>query len=163
AGPQAPIDFEEIDIEVLMGTIAFLLDHQEGHLIPTFPLARRLVERGHRVVYLTVPDGGEFIRKNGFEFEPILEHLYPKGQVQTPREGSGIASLNSGPQLNEREKAEQNRYLESLAGSPEWAELVRRIEPDLFVVLSIFPASALVLWLRFNRPILLLTPFLRRG
>ena len=47
--------------------------------------------------------------------------------------------------LTEREKADQNRYLASLAGSPEWAELVRRIAPDLFIVLSLFPASALVL------------------
>jgi len=83
--------------------------------------------------------------------------------VQTLREGSGITRLKSGPQLTERERAEQNRYLASLAGSAEWAELVRRIEPDLFIVLSLFPASALVLRLRFNRPILLLTPFLRRG
>lgn len=144
-----------------MATIALVLDHQEGHLIPTFPLARRLVERGHRVVYLTVADGGELIRKNGFELEPILEDLYPKGRLATLREGGGLASFVAEADPTEKMRAAQLQYAASVAGGPEWDPLVARIRPDLFLALSLYPASALLLELRFGRPVLLLTPFLR--
>jgi UDP:flavonoid glycosyltransferase YjiC (YdhE family) len=40
-----------------MSSIAFLIEHEEGHLNPTFQLARRLAARGHRIVYLGLADG----------------------------------------------------------------------------------------------------------
>jgi zeaxanthin glucosyltransferase len=145
-----------------MATIALLLDHQEGHLIPTFPLSRRLQERGHRVVYLTVPDGGDFVLENGFEFQPILEDLYPKGTVQTLREGTSLSRHVAGLRSAGDTAGEHYGYVESLAASRDWERPVRALDPDLFVVLSLFPMSAMILRLRFEVPIALLTPFLRR-
>jgi UDP:flavonoid glycosyltransferase YjiC (YdhE family) len=69
-----------------MATIAFLIEHEEGHLNPTFRLARRLAAREHRVVYLGLADGGDFVRAQGFEFFPILEDVFPRGTLHTLRE-----------------------------------------------------------------------------
>lgn len=78
-------------------TIAFLIEHEEGHLNPTFRLARRLAARGHRVVYLGLADGAGFVRAQGFEFIPILEEVFPRGTMRTLREmmrtASGLAAV----------------------------------------------------------------------
>jgi zeaxanthin glucosyltransferase len=65
-----------------MATIAFVLDHEEGHLIPTFKLARQLAARGHAVRYLGLLDSGDFVRRQGFDFVPILERALPAGTVR---------------------------------------------------------------------------------
>lgn len=143
-----------------MATIALIQDHQEGHLLPTFPLARRLEERGHRTVYLTAADGGDFVRQNGFEFQPILEDLYPKGLVQTLREGGGLAPA-TGPPAVTPPPMETFQYLESLVERPELAATVRALDPDLFLATTLYPLVPLTLRLRFDVPVVLLTPYLR--
>lgn len=145
-----------------MSTIAFVLDHQEGHLIPTFPLARRLVERGHRVVYMTLADGGDFVRQNGFESALILERLYPRGTVQTLREGPGHSKLLDMHDLAAKDNDDQHEYVQNLVEDPGLAEAVRDLRPDLLLVSSIFPLSALILRCRFDVPLALLTPYLRK-
>lgn len=142
-----------------MATIALVLDHQEGHLLPTFPLAGKLAERGHRVVYLTAADGGDFVRRNGFDFVPILEDVYPKGMFQTQREGTGLARTAAGPAA--QLQAEPLQYVESLAEGPELAATVAALAPDLFLATSLFPLFPLTLRLRFGLPVILLTPYLR--
>src|SRR5262245_25416254 len=62
-----------------MAKITFYMSRQEGHLLPTFKLARALKARGHSVEYLCVADVGGFIEARGLDFVPVLEDVCPKG------------------------------------------------------------------------------------
>ena len=55
--------------------IGFAVWPQKGHIYPTFYLARRLVERGVRVIYYGSPKAGSIVRENGFEFRVAGLHL----------------------------------------------------------------------------------------
>lgn len=150
-----------------MATIALVLDHEEGHLIPTFPLARRLGERGHRVLYMTLADAGDFVRENGFEFVPILEDVFPLGSAKTLRAGS--EKLKEAAALSKAEAEDAmtgklalyEQYLAALVQSRPLAAIVEREKPDVFLTLSLFSLTALVLRFRFDLPVLLLTSYLR--
>src|SRR5215213_6027503 len=85
-----------------MATLAFLLDDQEGHLLPTFKLARRLAERGHRVHYLGIPDGGDVVRRHGFPFTPILDGVFPPGSTHRPQDEPGADGLDAAVRRYER-------------------------------------------------------------
>jgi zeaxanthin glucosyltransferase len=145
-----------------MATLALVLDHQEGHLLPTFPLARRLLDRGHRVVYLSLADGGEFIRENGFEFAPLFEELFPKGTMASVRTGSAPTATPAPPSASD-EASLQRRFVGALVQDPKLARTIADLRPDLLLVSTLFPASALILRFRFDLPVVLLTPYLRRS
>lgn len=150
-----------------MARIVFLIEHEEGHLNPTFRLARRLAAQGHEIVYLGLADGGDSVRAQGFEFVPILEDLVPRGSVQTLREAMRVhGKVESG----------QSGYLSALlqVGSDSiysrtWQgllfggvdEVVRSLRPDLFILTSFYILHALVLRNRYEIPVVLLTPMLR--
>jgi zeaxanthin glucosyltransferase len=146
-----------------MATIAFVLDHEEGHLLPTFKLARQLRERGHSVVYLGLADSGELVRRQGFDLVPILSRIFPEGSVPKLRrdlEGAlGPAGLNSQEVVSDEEV--YGHYLGALARGEEIDGVVAEVRPDLFILNSLLGLNALVMDLRFGIPIVLLTPFLR--
>jgi len=153
-----------------MATIAFLIEHEEGHLNPTFRLARRLAAREHRVVYLGLADGGDFVRAQGFEFIPILEDVFPRGTMRTLRE-----MMRSAPATTVEERSaeiaaslqtvRETPYARTWKGlldaGPELDRTIEAVRPDLFILTSLFVPHALVLQSRFRRPVVLLTPLLR--
>lgn len=61
--------------------IAFACPPLSGHLHPMTALARRVQERGHKVVFLGVPDSGSFVRAAGLEFLAFGEDRCPAGAV----------------------------------------------------------------------------------
>jgi zeaxanthin glucosyltransferase len=151
-------------------TIAFLIEHEEGHLNPTFRLARRLAARGHRVVYLGLADGEGFVRAQGFEFIPILEEIFPRGTMRTLREmmrtASGLAAEERSAEIGASLQAiPETPYARTWKGlleaGPELDRTVGELRPDLFVLTSLFVPHALVLRSRFRLPVVLLTPLLR--
>ncbi len=83
-----------------MARIAFFMYPQEGHLFPTFRLARSLQEQGHQIMYLGLLDFEAFIQAQGFQFVPIFTDSFPRGT----RERQALASFN------------QEAYLKSLGG-----------------------------------------------
>ncbi len=163
-----------------MSRIAFLIEHEEGHLNPTFRLARRLAARGHEVVYLGLADGGDAVRAQGFEMVPILEDLFPRGTLQTLREaaqtvsgavgtvgtvgsvgsagsaGFMAASLRSGP------GSVYSQIWKGLVSTGESLDrAIDAVRPDLFILTSFYVPHALVLRNRYDVPVVLLTPLLR--
>jgi zeaxanthin glucosyltransferase len=151
-------------------TIAFLIEHEEGHLNPTFRLARRLAARSHRVVYLGLADGGGFVRSQGFEFIPILEEIFPRGTMRTLREmmrtAPGVATEERSAEIGTALQAiPDTPYARTWKGlleaGPELDRTVGELRPDLFVLTSLFVPHALVLRSRFRLPVVLLTPLLR--
>jgi zeaxanthin glucosyltransferase len=147
-----------------MARIAFVLDHEEGHLLPTFKLARQLRERGHSVNYLGLVDSGPLVRRQGLDFVPILSQVFPEGSIprlkqdlletQEPADPNG-----DGGKIKDEEV--YARYLGALAKGEGLDGPVADVRPDLFILNSFLGLNALVMDLRFGVPIVLLTPFLR--
>lgn len=139
-----------------MATIAFVLDYEEGHLIPTFKLARQLAARGHAVRYMGLVDSGDFVRRQGFEFVSILEQVFPQGTVRKLWEGA------QGPQ-GAGDEAVYNRYLGALARGEGLDQPVLRTRPHLFILNSFLALNAVIMDYRYGLPVVLLTPLLRPG
>jgi len=139
-----------------MATIAFVLDHEEGHLIPTFKLARQLVARGHQVRYLGLVDSGDFVRRQGFELVPILEDVFPAGTVRKLWDTVEIWR-------DQGHEAVYDRFLGAISRGDGLDRQVLRTRPKLFILNSILGLNALVMDYRYGLPVVLLTPFLRPG
>jgi len=140
-----------------MAKIAFVLDHEEGHLLPTFKLARQLRERGHAVTYLGLADSGPLVRRQGFELVPILSQLFPEGSASRLRREEPLDELD---ELDE-DVEWYGRYLGALADGEGLDGPVAEVGPDLFILNSLLQLNALVLHLRFALPVVFLTPYLR--
>lgn len=143
-----------------MARIAFVVDHEEGHLLSTFKLARQLQERGHAVTYLGLEDSAPLVTRQGFDFVPILSQTFPRGSVSRWRSEVGHAAAGSRESEPEAH-AFYDQYLGSLARGEGLDGPVRSVQPDLFLLNSIMAVNALVLHYRFDLPVVLLTPHLR--
>jgi MGT family glycosyltransferase len=62
-------------------------------LNPTFALARKLRNRGHRVHYLAVLDTAERIRSQGFDFTPVFSRAFPEGSLAKQYESEAQGKL----------------------------------------------------------------------
>jgi zeaxanthin glucosyltransferase len=150
-----------------MATIALLIEHEEGHLNPTFKLARRLAARGHHVVYGGFADGERYVRSQGFGFVSVGEELFPKGSLRTQREaheeGGGEASgpVGLGPLVwGSSAESVARTWYEAVCGK-SLDRVMGQERPDLVLVTSFFAALATVVRFRYGAAVGLLTPFLR--
>lgn len=139
-----------------MARFAFVVDHEEGHVLSTFKLARQLQERGHAVTYLGLEDSAPMVTRQGFDFVPILSQVFPRGSVHRWRSEPG-APDETEPLAHKF----YDQYLGTLARGDGLDGPVRSVQPDLFLLNSIMLANALVLHYRFGLPVVLLTPHLR--
>jgi zeaxanthin glucosyltransferase len=141
-----------------MATIAILIDAEEGHLLCTFKLARRLEARGHRVHYFGVHDAPALMRRSGFTITPLLESLFPPGSLQAYAEEARRSAdpALAGRLLNER-------VLVAMAQGIGLDGPIRGVRPDLLMTTSFQGARALILHYRYRLPVMLLTTWLRPG
>jgi zeaxanthin glucosyltransferase len=147
-----------------MARIAIVVEHEEGHLNPTFRLARRLQARGHGVTYLGPTDGAGFVRAQGFSFEPILDEIFPPGSMRTQRamaEAAEDGDRGAEIGLSQDNHSLYVRILCELTEGEGFDRVVRRLRPDLFLFTSFFAPHALAVRYRYRIPVALLTPVLR--
>ncbi|KPL91448.1 glycosyltransferase [Herpetosiphon geysericola] len=62
-----------------MATIVISMFPEEGHLIPSFKLGKRLKAQGHRVYYLALADFEAYVRSQGFDYLALLPEEFPLG------------------------------------------------------------------------------------
>ena len=145
-----------------MANVVFLLEHEEGHLLPTFQLAKRLVARGHQVSYIGLADAAELVQRQGYPFSPIMENVFPKGSTRTLRDQIEAAEDGEvGRPLGYSNEAVADLFIGSLVRGEDVTAAIRTRQPDVLLISSLYPPSALVMHYRFRIPIILLTPWLR--
>ena len=126
-----------------MATTLFSLLSEEGHLNPTFKIARGLRDRGHRILYLVPEDLKEHVTRQGFELIPLFPDLYPAGfeaqQRARRRQARGMRqTLREIRTFTAHRRSFFGRWLD---GSAE--RLLADIGPDLVIADSLFPLMAL--------------------
>src|SRR6266545_3494879 len=124
-----------------MATIVLMPFHWAANLNATWALARRLRQRGHRVVYLCIPDSEDRVRRQGFEVRPLFAEAFPPGSLdeQYSNESQGRYAGLAG--FRERilgmcEAMAQGEIEKALGG----------LRPDLFLVASVTPWVGIGAW-----------------
>ena len=119
-----------------MATVAVLLDLEEGHSLPNFGLLRLLKTRGHRVCCLGLREVEEMVRRQGFEFIPVLEEILPQGSV-SGRDWIEVRSLYFGPLV-------RGKVLDSI---------VESLRPDVLILHSHYYAEGVAIHYRYRLPV----------
>jgi UDP:flavonoid glycosyltransferase YjiC (YdhE family) len=119
-------------------SITFLMLPENGHLNPTFKIARQLKARGHKVRYAGIPDIGDYIGSQGLAFVPILERSFPKGFRSRP--GAGVENVTG---LLKDKAASMNLTFEDFLGG-ELRALLKATRTDLLVIDAVLPSNALI-------------------
>lgn len=140
-----------------MSVIGILIDFYEGHIFPTYRLAKALCDRGHRVCYFGLTDTGEAVRRQGFEFVEILTDVLPAGSARRLRALAG-RDIDNQKLMN----AAQELYFGPLATGKAFDGPIARVRPDVMLVLSFYTAEALTIRYRYGIPVVFLTPYIRR-
>ena len=134
-----------------MARIAFLVDIEQGHIISTFSLARKLKARGHEVFYLGVADVEEMIRKQGMKFRPVLQDLVPPGSAAKMR----------ADYLKDQQRQEKIFfYIKPLLQGTMLDSVVGEIKPDVILIASFF--EALAIRYKYNMPVVMLNSTIRK-
>ena len=121
-----------------MASIAIAPFHWAADLHSAFGMARKLIRRGHRVLFLCVPDAAPRVRFQGFEAREIFADAYPAGSVerQSLAEAQGRFGESGGFQTR----------LTDMCAALRAGELERVTEsgrPDLLLVSSWTPWTAI--------------------
>jgi len=140
-----------------MATMAFFVDFEEGHLFPTFRLARELRARGHRVCYFGAVDVEQKVRAQGFEFFALMESVLPRGSAQRLRAEAGYD-----PENESMMTAAQRIYFEPLVRGEVLDGIMAAVRPDLVLMLSFFYLEGLVIHFRYSTPVLFVVSYIRK-
>src|SRR4051812_13637503 len=117
-----------------MARIAIAMFPEEGHLIPSFKLARLLQAEGHSVTYVGLPDYEAYVQAQGFAFAPILAAAFPVGWRQQQVER--LATTRGLVYLKEISQTPFYRALCKLAAQEqsEIHTLLATLEPDVWII-----------------------------
>jgi zeaxanthin glucosyltransferase len=116
---------------IKMATIVLMPFHWASDLNPTFALARKLRNRGHRVHYLCIPDTEPRIRSQGFDFTPIFSRAFPEGTMAKQSESEA-----QGKRYGLTEFRNRFQGTCELLREGELDRAVRLLKPDLLMTSS---------------------------
>lgn len=132
---------------------------EEGHLLPTFALARSLLSQGYRVRYLATADCECILRGQGFDFIPLFPDLYPPGLAAAQRR-----SLQEARSMGETLKAlraiaDHTRQVLDCWLNGTADRVLAELAPDLVIVYALRPLFALTAY-KLGIPALLVSGIL---
>jgi zeaxanthin glucosyltransferase len=139
-----------------MAKIVFIMDIEEGHLLPSFGLAHALRARGHDVSYVSVVDNGQLVTEQGFLFYPVLEQFYPKGFRKKFKETNALALSRNGD-FSGLEIPEHASVL--LNGS--YDSFLKDLNADLFIISFYLNLDILLLYYKLGIRPVIFSPVLR--
>ncbi|MFP2903725.1 glycosyltransferase [Pyxidicoccus sp. 3LFB2] len=116
---------------------------ESGHINPSLKLARGLQEHGHRVIYCGIRDLEETVRAEGFEFECLLEEVFPRGfQTEVKARAAHLRGLHRLRFMRELVQQETRMFECLLRGEVD--RLIEQLRPDLVICDAMLPEPALV-------------------
>ena len=121
-----------------MADVIILTDFEEGHIFPTFKMAKNLVENGVSVCYVGVRNIMNYVENQGFEYEIILEDMFPQ-------EGKG--SSNS---MAEAQVLSQQFYQGLMDGVLD--TLFDKLKPKVLLTSYFIKLEALILAYKYDIP-----------
>jgi zeaxanthin glucosyltransferase len=139
-----------------MAVIAIPVDTEQGHIFPTFRLAKKLLARGHQIYYIGLAAVEDEIRKQGFEFRRIMEGVTPARLMtrpSTPSKGGQMDRLTQDRYL-------EAAYLEALVRGEAIDDLMQELKPDVALMSCHQYTESIVIRYRYNVPVVSLTTHL---
>jgi zeaxanthin glucosyltransferase len=143
-----------------MAKIIFIVDAEEGHIIPSFGLAHSLKERGHTIFYLSIIDSEDLVREQGFDFFPIFEDIYYKGYRDQYKKLSLPPGIKASTDW-ELQKAYDKHIKALMNGALD--PLLDKLQADLFIINTFLHTDTLILHYKYKVDPVILTPFLRES
>jgi zeaxanthin glucosyltransferase len=126
-----------------MATIVLAPLSQQGHVNPTFRIAKGLRAKGHRVFYSGMADLEDSVRREGFEFIPVLEELFPKGfQARVLEQLQELSGLRLYQFAREMDRLDDRLSEALLEGALD--KIFVQARPDLLVCDVLQPEPPLV-------------------
>jgi len=129
-----------------MASIVFLVDYEEGHVLPTFGLAQSLQKRGHDINYIGIHDLKELVIANGFKFHVIDEASYPKEISRKFKEAQRNYGIS--PKIFFYDIVED-----------EICDLLLKINPNVVIVNTFLSLEALLISYFLNIKPVIFTPY----
>lgn len=107
----------------------------------SFALAKRLRERGHRVLYACIPDTEERIRAQGFDFVPLFSTVFSPGALAAQYADEAAGKYLGAAGINARVQA-----MCELSRNGELVTATANFHPDLFLVSNHLPWTGIEAW-----------------
>jgi zeaxanthin glucosyltransferase len=111
--------------------IIFMPFHWASDMNPSFALARKLRDCGHRVHYLGIPDTAERIRFQGFDFTPVFSRAFPEGTIAKQYESEAQGKRYGVTEFMDRFRGTCEHLREG-----EIDQATHHLHPDLFLISS---------------------------
>ncbi|MCP5048798.1 MAG: glycosyltransferase family 1 protein [bacterium] len=137
-----------------MATIAFFPDLEEGHLFPTFGLARSLADRGHDVHYIGIIQNREAVLKFGFSYHVIFNEEFPEDFMEEFK-------ARFDEEAGENQEGIDHISL-MIADSIPLDNIIAEIQPDILITTAFIQLETLILHYRFYIPQVVLNPMVRK-
>jgi UDP:flavonoid glycosyltransferase YjiC (YdhE family) len=120
-----------------MATVIFAVPPMASPIYASLKLARELNSRGHRVLYVGIPDCEDFMAPDDLDFVPVFGDWFPKGYLESRRDGADLSWDERRASAKKRSK-QFNGFFESLisGANNDWRRTLTAIEPDLVVIPS---------------------------
>jgi len=129
-----------------MAVIAIVVDTEQGHIISSFSLAKKLLARGHRVCYLGLAVVENMVLKQGFEFRRIMDGLLSSSDLIQLRPPDG----------NEADTRIVGKFWGLLMRGAGVDGPLLELSPDVILMTSLYYFEALVLRYRYNVPVIVI-------
>ncbi|HEY9402420.1 MAG TPA: glycosyltransferase [Pyrinomonadaceae bacterium] len=110
-----------------MSSLAIIMLPEEGHIVPTFKLAKSLIARGHRVCYVVPQNLEQYISAQELECLSVSEDIWQAPAHARPTMPDPVERMNAVIYSNRR----------------QLVELLKSVEIDLLIVDPYMPTVAL--------------------
>jgi UDP:flavonoid glycosyltransferase YjiC (YdhE family) len=131
-----------------MARIVILPETLSSVLNGGFSIGRRLRAAGHDVTYMGPLDIGPKVERQGFMFHPLLQELYPVGELERMEAESMKSSV---PPFKAMRDTQRKAFQAYVAGDLKRA--AEAVRPDLFIGCSDLPAE-MIAASQLNKPVL---------
>jgi len=137
------------------------MDTEEGHILPSFGVARSLKDLGHTILYLSILDNEDMVRGQGFEFRSMFEGLYGPGYRSRYKNLSPAGGV--GRPIGGSLQQGYNEHIAQLMGGA-YDNFLNDLQADLFIVSAFLRTDILILYYKYRiRPVIFTTFLHRRG